>query len=108
MKHRRTSIRLKGWDYSEPGAYFVTICTHARTRQFGRVVDGGYEHIIRNTIMAHGRAPLHAIRRYIIDNPQRWHLNRYNPDATGPDPPARALWRMLRADAQARTRRGKT
>ncbi len=26
MEPRRKSIRLKGWDYSEPGAYFVTIC----------------------------------------------------------------------------------
>jgi len=25
---RRRSIRLKRYDYSEPGAYFVTICTH--------------------------------------------------------------------------------
>lgn len=27
-KHHRRSIRLKGYDYSQPGAYFVTICTH--------------------------------------------------------------------------------
>jgi REP element-mobilizing transposase RayT len=27
-KHRRRSIRLKGWDYRTPGAYFVTICTY--------------------------------------------------------------------------------
>ena len=25
--HRRRSIRLKGYDYSQAGAYFVTICT---------------------------------------------------------------------------------
>jgi len=24
--HQRRSIRLKGYDYSNPGAYFVTIC----------------------------------------------------------------------------------
>ena len=26
--HHRRSIRLKGYDYSQAGAYFVTICTH--------------------------------------------------------------------------------
>ena len=39
-KHRRHSIRLKGYDYTQPGAYFVTICTHRREMLFGRVVDG--------------------------------------------------------------------
>jgi len=27
-KRHRRSIRLRGWDYTSPGAYFVTICTH--------------------------------------------------------------------------------
>jgi REP element-mobilizing transposase RayT len=38
-KHHRRSIRLKGYDYSQPGAYFVTICTHDRGCLFGEVVD---------------------------------------------------------------------
>ncbi|MGB3712826.1 MAG: transposase [Candidatus Promineifilaceae bacterium] len=33
-KHRRRSIRLKGWDYSTPAVYFVTICTHQRESIF--------------------------------------------------------------------------
>ena len=28
--HRRRSIRLPGYDYAQPGAYFVTICTQDR------------------------------------------------------------------------------
>jgi len=36
---RRKPMRLKGWDYRRPGAYFVTICTHRRKCLFGRVVD---------------------------------------------------------------------
>jgi REP element-mobilizing transposase RayT len=28
--HHRRSIRLAGYDYSQVGAYFVTICTHSR------------------------------------------------------------------------------
>ena len=39
-KHHRRSIRLRGWDYSRPGAYFVTICTHNGECLLGWVVDG--------------------------------------------------------------------
>ena len=199
-RHHRRSIRLKGYDYTQPGAYFVTICTHERTCLFGEVVDGVmvlnaygriaqacwesipdhfphvqldavvimpnhmhgiiwivdddgnttcgggrgtarraptttttterfgapvpgslptiirsfksavtkhinahrgtpgapvwqrnyYEHIIRN------EQALNAIRRYIAENPLRWHLDRYNSAAVGPDPQAIALWHLLR------------
>ena len=192
VRRRRKSIRLKGWDYSAPGAYFVTICTHKRQPLFGQVVDGEmvlnqygeivreawfdlpnhyahveldafvvmpnhihaiiildadaigvgaglkpaptrhplseivralktfsarrintlrgtpgvpvwqrnyYEHIIRN------ERALNAIRRYIAENPLRWYLDRYNPNAAAPDPLARDLWRMLQADARSRPRR---
>lgn len=33
-RHHRRSIRLRGYDYTQPGAYFVTICTHARQLLF--------------------------------------------------------------------------
>ncbi len=36
--HRR-SIRLKSYDYTGPGAYFVTICTQNRACFFGAVAD---------------------------------------------------------------------
>jgi putative transposase len=37
----RRSIRLRGYDYSQTGVYFVTICIHHRDQQlFGDVVDG--------------------------------------------------------------------
>ena len=29
-KHHRRSMRLKGYNYSQPGAYFVTICLQGR------------------------------------------------------------------------------
>ena len=38
--HRRRSIRLKGYDYSSPGAYFVTTDTRKRECLFGEVVEG--------------------------------------------------------------------
>jgi putative transposase len=36
---KRKSLRLSGYDYSQAGAYFVTICTNGRKSLFGRVVD---------------------------------------------------------------------
>ena len=40
MKHNRRSIRLQGFDYSQAGAYFVTICAQNRECLFGEIVDG--------------------------------------------------------------------
>ncbi|MDH7486629.1 MAG: transposase [Anaerolineae bacterium] len=190
--HRR-SIRLPGYDYTQPGAYFVTFCTYQGEALFGEVINGvmvlnAYGEIaqrewlasaaIRREIAldafvimpthghaivwilsddapdadAHGRTPsaptalqrapkslgalmagyksavtrqinalrntpdmpvwqrnyyehiirtehaLNAIRQYILDNPARWHLDRYNPQASAPDPLAAELWRLLKED----------
>jgi putative transposase len=38
--HQRRSIRLKDYDYSRAGAYFVTICTVGRECIFGSIVEG--------------------------------------------------------------------
>jgi len=38
--HHRRSIRLRGYDYSQPGAYFVTLCTQKRKRLFGKILNG--------------------------------------------------------------------
>jgi putative transposase len=35
--HHRRSIRLKGYDYSQAGGYFVTICTKDRECLFGEI-----------------------------------------------------------------------
>lgn len=39
-RHYRQSIRLKEYDYSQSGAYFVTICSKDRACLFGEIVDG--------------------------------------------------------------------
>ncbi|NOZ29768.1 MAG: transposase [Chloroflexi bacterium] len=208
QRRNRRSIRLRAYDYTAPGAYFVTVCTHQRRCLFGEVVGGEmqlnalgrvaewywrripqhaihvkldafvimpnhihgiiwisvrathsmecetnstrfasdrsidtggavsrnasplrpgptagslgaivgnfksitarrinrmrgtpgapvwqrnyYEHIIRDD-----RA-LDAIRRYIVQNPVRWHLDRYNAERVAPDPWAEEIWRMMR------------
>ena len=38
--HHRRSIRLQGYDYTQAGAYFVTICTQGREYLFGEIADG--------------------------------------------------------------------
>ncbi len=37
---KRRSIRLRHYDYSRLGAYFVTICAYERRCLFGRIADG--------------------------------------------------------------------
>jgi putative transposase len=39
-RHHRRSIRLAGYDYTQAGAYFVTICAYQRQRIFGDIRDG--------------------------------------------------------------------
>lgn len=100
-KHHRRSIRLKEYDYSKTGAYFVTICTYNKECILGDAINGDvllskygmineirksygktvwqprfYEHIVRN------KDELDKIRQYIIDNPLQWELDKENPDNT--------------------------
>jgi REP element-mobilizing transposase RayT len=42
-KRHRRSVRLQDYDYSQSGAYFVTICTQERTCMFGKIVDGAMQ-----------------------------------------------------------------
>jgi len=36
----RRRLRLCGYDYSQAGAYFLTICTHDREYLFGEILKG--------------------------------------------------------------------
>jgi len=36
----RRNLRVPDFDYSQPGAYYVTIVTHERKQLFGQIVDG--------------------------------------------------------------------
>ena len=37
---RHKSIRIQGYDYSQPGTYFITICTSQKKMLFGEVTHG--------------------------------------------------------------------
>jgi REP element-mobilizing transposase RayT len=39
--HQRRSIRLKGYDYSQEGLYFITICTQNKLCLFGEIKSDG-------------------------------------------------------------------
>jgi len=39
----RQSLRLKNYDYSQPGSYFITICTQNRIHRFGEIDNGKME-----------------------------------------------------------------
>ena len=38
-KRHRRSIRLKAYDYTQAGAYFVTVCAYEHQRLFGEIID---------------------------------------------------------------------
>src|SRR5436190_19332258 len=40
QKHHRRSIRLRGYDYSQPNPYYLTLCAQEGLCLFGDVVDG--------------------------------------------------------------------
>jgi REP element-mobilizing transposase RayT len=39
MRRNRKAIRLRYYDYSQAGGYFITICTYNREHLFGQVTD---------------------------------------------------------------------
>lgn len=41
--HHRKSIRLNEYDYSQQGAYFITICTKNQKHLFGKIISGKME-----------------------------------------------------------------
>jgi putative transposase len=53
-----------------------------------------YEHIIRT------ERAMKAIQKYIVNNPARWHLDKFNTRASGPDPMAAKLWQLLEGEEQ--------
>lgn len=39
-QHHRRSIHLREYDYSQPGSYFITICTIDKEPIFGEIIEG--------------------------------------------------------------------
>ncbi|MTI80236.1 MAG: transposase [Firmicutes bacterium] len=64
---QRKKIRLKGFDYSQAGYYFVTICTHNRRKLLSNIVGGGFH--------AAPQAKLTLIGKEIVKTLE--HINDY-------------------------------
>ncbi|MBI5876936.1 MAG: transposase [Chloroflexi bacterium] len=64
-KHRR-SIRAQGYDYTQAGGYFVTICTHNRASLFGAIVDGVMRPNAAGTVAADSWAWLATQYPYVM------------------------------------------
>ncbi len=63
--HHRRSMRLKGYNYAQPGAYFITLVTYQRQEIFGRIVDGDMELSALGQIAHHEWVRSSAIRQEI-------------------------------------------
>jgi putative transposase len=50
--HHRRSIRLKNYDYTQAGAYFITICIHQRQCRLGQIQQQIMTPTIDGTIVA--------------------------------------------------------
>ena len=80
---KRKRVRLKNFDYSTPGAYFVTVCTHNRNCTLSHIVGAIHESpeiqlteygkIVDRLINAIPRQSLATIDRYVI-MPNHIHL----------------------------------
>ncbi len=52
---KRKPLRLKGYDYSTPGAYFITICVKDRKQLLSKIIVGDDAHIVpKNKLSYYG------------------------------------------------------
>jgi len=77
-KHHRRSIRLKDYDYTQAGAYFITLCVENRACVLGDVIDGEMQLSTTGTIVAEAwewlaqQYPYVAIDEYVV-MPNHFH-----------------------------------
>jgi REP element-mobilizing transposase RayT len=103
----RQSIRLKGWDYSRPGWYFVTVCTQDMRPVFGTVVSGRMAlneagRLVREMWLAVGRYhPEYVLDEFVV-MPNHVHgLVRVTGGSDGPPIPGGLNARQYRAGSTA-------
>lgn len=78
--HYRRSIRLKGYDYSQAGLYFITLCVQNRERLFGEVRPKNSDNI---SIGDHAGSPRQQQRQRMILNDagkmiEKWYAEMEN------------------------------
>jgi hypothetical protein len=65
QKHHRQSIRLQGYDYSQAGAYFLTLFTYQRQCLFGEIIGGAMQLNPYGQVVAEEWARSQTMRREI-------------------------------------------
>ena len=81
---KRESTRLENFDYSQGGAYFITICTKDKQKLFGHIVGGGafdapriilspQGEIVEKYILSTNNIPNLRVDKYVI-MPNHIHL----------------------------------
>ena len=99
---KRRHPRLKNYDYSSSGAYFITICTQNKQCVLSRIVGRGLavmdiicayksltatqckkngfeDKLFQTSFYEHiirGREDYYEISKYIHENPQRWKSDK--------------------------------
>jgi REP element-mobilizing transposase RayT len=90
---KRKPNRIPHFDYSTPGAYFVTICTEDRSPCLGRIVGGGahdapsarlstYGEVVQKYIISGDRIPGVTVDKFVI-MPNHIHLILLVDDTAG-------------------------
>ncbi len=72
---KRKEIRLKNYDYSSPGAYFVTICTENRKKVFwnGDIDPNTFTwHNVGANCVRPQNLPLSNIGKIVLEELKRW------------------------------------
>ncbi len=108
------SHRLAGYDYSQPGFYFVTICTQQHRLVFGRIADGQV-HLKRPGQIAESvwftlpRRFAHVRLHEYVFMPNHLHaileLTEVNPAQSGPKVALPEIIRVFKAAASYHIRR---
>ena len=92
--HHRRSIRLNDYNYSQAGAYFVTICARHRECLFGEIVNGKMTLSEMGRIVAEEWTWLESIRNNVVLDvfiimPNHFHSIIFFTDSVGATPSAR-------------------
>jgi putative transposase len=90
MMWPRKSTRLSGYDYSQEGAYFVTVCVQGRLFLFGKIVDGNMQLNQAGQMMVswwrelERKFPSVKIDEYHVVMPNHFHGIVYIPEQSAP------------------------
>lgn len=96
MKERKV-IRLPGYEYTQPGGYFVTVVSQDRSCRFGQVSDGAVILFPASEIVARAWRDLPAHYRNLILDDYGVMPDHFHGILFLTDPPGHGLPEVIRA-----------